>query len=177
MTKIQLLAFSLHLNLSIKCRFLVSLEKGKFLGLAKKTNLQLPADLRHKTETTPSPLFSIHNPNYNKALIIIEKNISCIPTFSIMNGIKHMWVPHPCHSLQELCTTQTCYSTSFCSLCSFLAFSSWKMLAVKGKNEAETASLMCVNFGGTVLSVIQNSMHKCSLKELIRDLHSVPKCH
>lgn len=91
MKKIQLLAFSLHLNLSIKCRFLVSSEKGKFLGLAKKTNLQLPADLRHKTETTASPLSSIHNLNYNSGLIIIEKNpISCIPTFSIMNGIKHI---------------------------------------------------------------------------------------
>lgn len=67
------------------------LEKGKFLGLAKKTNLQLPADLRHKTETTASPLFSIHNSNYNRGLIITEKNqISYIPTFSIMNGIKHI---------------------------------------------------------------------------------------
>lgn len=51
------------------------------------------------------------------------------------------------------------------------------MLTVKGKNKAEAASLMCVNFGGTVLFVIQNSMHKCSLKDLIRNLHSVPKCH
>lgn len=48
---------------------------------------------------------------------------------------------------------------------------------MKGKNKAETASLMCVNSGETVLSVIQNSMHKCSLKDPIRDLHSVPKCH
>lgn len=51
------------------------------------------------------------------------------------------------------------------------------MLTVKGKNKAEAASLMCVNFGGTVLFVIQNSMHKYSLKELVSDLHSVPKCH
>lgn len=91
MTNLHLLAFSLHLNLSIKCRLLVSLEKGKFIGLAKKTNLQLPADLRHKTETTASPPFSIHNPNYNRGLRITEKKqISCIPTFSIMNGIKHI---------------------------------------------------------------------------------------
>lgn len=48
---------------------------------------------------------------------------------------------------------------------------------MKGKNKAETASLACVNFGGTVLFVIQNSMHKCSLKDAIRDLHSAPKCH
>lgn len=65
-TKTQLPAFSLHLHSSIKRGFLVSCEKGKFLNLTKKTNLRLPADLRHGTETqvlTARPLHSIQNLN------------------------------------------------------------------------------------------------------------------
>lgn len=65
-TKTQLPAFSLHLHSSIKRGFLVSCEKGKFFNLTKKTNLRLPADLRHGTETqvlTARPLHSIQNLN------------------------------------------------------------------------------------------------------------------
>lgn len=42
---------------------------------------------------------------------------------------------------------------------------------MKVRNKAEAAPLTCGNFSGIVLFVMQNSIHKGSLKDLIRDLH------
>lgn len=104
-----------------------------------------------------------------------------MPTFSIMNGMKHMCMYgfHVLPTVFRGCV-QRIYITPqhrFCSLCPFLPIFLPEYVTVKVKNKAETASLICVSFGGIDLFVMQNSIHKCSLKDLIRDLHCVFKCH
>lgn len=63
-----------------------------------------------------------------------------------------------------------------CSLCSLLILL-LEYLTLEVKNKAGAASLICASFGETVSFAMQNSVHKCCLKDPFRDLHCVLKCH
>lgn len=133
------------------------LGKGKFLDLAKKANPQLPTDLRYTTETrvpSASPLCSTHKLHDNRGLIIINPQINCMATLSIMNRIQHICTCglHIPPRVFGSCV-QHLHATShhhFCSLCSFLPFFLLEYMTVKVRNKAEAASLICIHFGGQV---------------------------